>query len=384
MAMFLFLRWIAGLLSLAILAAAVWLIWSWWPVDYRDLNGAVHQVRGPVWKLWTGLGLTAFSFLGRFPILALFKDQPKEPQVSRDEGHRVTGPNGAALWVESYGPQGSPTIVFTHGWGLDSSVWSHVKAAFGDRFRLVMWDLPGLGRSKGPSGGRYSIEGFAADLRAVVEDTGSDRVLLVGHSIGGMTTQTLVRDHPDFARQRVAGIALFDTSYRNPIDTLILSGLWRVLRFPVIEPMCWLQIALSPLVHLMNWKSFLDGTAHLVARLGFGRIVPRGALNHVARLAAYNAPGVQAKGDLAMFRWSVEPALPSFGVPTLVLGGTSDIVTLPRASEHIAGAVPGAELKLVPGAGHMGFMEQPEVYNGALQAFADRVLPRATVGAGGR
>ena len=329
MAIFLFLRWIAGLLSLAVLAGAAWLLWSWWPRNYVDLNGAAHQVRGADWRLWTGLGLLAFSVLGRFLVLALFKDRPAEPRVKRDEGHRVTGPNGTALWVESYGARTLPTIVFTHGWGLDSSVWSHAKAAFDGRYRLVMWDLPGLGAQQGSARRQILDRGFAADLRAVVEDSGAEKVLLIGHSIGGMTTQTLVRDHPEFARERVAGIALVDTSYRNPIDTLVLSGLWRVLRFPLIEPLCWVQIALSPIVHLMNWKSYLDGTAHLVARLGFGKIVPRGALDHVARLAAYNAPGVQAKGDLAMFRWSVEPALPTFNTPTLVLGGTSDIVTLP-------------------------------------------------------
>lgn len=375
MPIFFIARWIAGLIGFAILGVAIWLLWTWGQGEIvRDANGYLHDVRGPGWKLWTGLGLAGWSLLGRPIILMMFPREPREPEVERAEGHRIEGADGASLWVETYGPQGGPTLVFTHGWGMDSSTWSHFKAALADRYRLVMWDLPGLGRSKGPSGGKYSVAGFAADLRKVVEQSGADRVVLVGHSIGGMTTQTLLRDHPEFARERVAGVALVDTTYTNPIDTLVLSGLWRVLRFPLIEPLSWLQIVLSPLVHLMNWKSWLDGTAHLAARLGFGAHAPRGALDHVARLAAYNSPGVQAKGDLAMFRWTVEPELSRFTTPTLILSGTKDIITLPRASEHMASAIPGAQLISIQDVGHMGFMEKPKAYTEAVDAFAARVL----------
>lgn len=377
MAILLFLRFFAGLISLAILGTAVYLLREWWQGDVvRDADGVLRTVRDNDWRLWTGLGLLVFSLLGRPLVLMFLPKHPKEPQVARSEGHRVKGPNGADLWVETYGPEGGPTLVFTHGWGMDSSSWNTLKAAFADRYRLVMWDLPGLGRSKGPHGGKYSVEGFAADLRTVVEDSvGPGKVLLLGHSIGGMTVQTLLRDHPDFARERVAGVALIDTTYRNPIDTLVLSGLWRVLRFPLIEPMCWLMIMLSPVFHLMHWKSWLDGTAHIAMRLaGFGKPAPRDAVDHAARLSAYNAPGVQAKGDLAMFRWSVEQALPSFRTPTLILSGTHDIVTLPRASHHMASTIPGAELVSVDKAGHMSFMEQPKAYSEAIARFAERVL----------
>ena len=116
----------------------------------------------------------------------------------------IMGHSGAQLYVESVGPAGAPVIVLTHGWGLDSSIWSYAKRDL-SAFRLVVWDLPGLGRSKLAKGRVLSIDDFAADLATVIEHTGDRPVVLVGQSIGGMTIQTLARDNGVLFDRRVAG-----------------------------------------------------------------------------------------------------------------------------------------------------------------------------------
>jgi len=270
--------------------------------------------------------------------------------------------------------------VLTHGWGLNANAWWYAKHALAARFRLVLWDLPGLGRSKMPEDGKITIDRFAEALGAVVQASGPGRVILVGHSIGGMATQTFWRACPQSLRAQIAGMVLVDTTYENPIRTMWLSPLWRALRWPVIEPLFWLTIALSPLVWLASWQGYLSGSNQLAMRLtGFGRFATRGQVDFTARLACKGSPGVQAKGNLAMFRWSVTELLPAVDLPMLVLTGTKDIVTLPSASELIADAAPQARIFKVQGAGHMGFMERSEAYNGAIVEFADEVFARKAI-----
>jgi pimeloyl-ACP methyl ester carboxylesterase len=369
-------RLLLSLVSLAILAAAIYLAWSWYEgydVLYRD--GSVRHFRGETWRLYTALGLTGWSFLGRFVILMFIPAGKTDPVEERAEASVITAPDGSALHVETTGPADRPTIVLTHGWGLNATAWFYTKHALANRFRLVVWDLPGLGRSKPPTDGKFTIDRFAEALGAVVRSAGSGPVILVGHSIGGMTTQTFWRACPDDLRRRVAGIVLVDTTYENPLRTMWLSPLWNALRWPVIEPMSWLTIILSPLVWLSSWQGYLSGSNQLVMRLtGFGRFATRGQVDFTARLACKGSPGVQSKGNLAMFRWSATEVLPAISVPMLVLAGTKDIVTLPSASKFIADTAPGARLVQIDGAGHMGFMERADLYNEAIADFAAKVF----------
>ena len=369
-------RALLSLLSLLVLAAAGYLVWSWFRgYDVRDLDGVVHHARGPVWRFWVGLGLLAWSFAGRFVVLALIPAGKDEPREARGEARTVAAPDGSKLHMESFGRLDAPTLILTHGWGLNSTAWWYTRKALGERFRLVTWDLPGLGRSAAPAGGAFSIDGFAQALGAVVEASGASRVVLVGHSIGGMTTQTLWRACPASVKSRVAGMVLVDTTHEDPIQTMWLAALWRALKIPIIEPMMWLMIALSPLVWLSSWQSYLSGSSQLAMRLtGFGRFATRGQVDFTARLACKGSPGVQARGNLAMFRWRNTEALASIDVPVLAISGDRDIVTLPAAGEAIAGAAPHGRFLAVEGCGHMGFMERHDTYDTAIAAFAGPLL----------
>jgi pimeloyl-ACP methyl ester carboxylesterase len=96
--------------------------------------------------------------------------QASPPAAGR---RRVARPDGASLHVEEHGPAAgaAPTLLMTHGWDLDATAWYYEKKRLADRFRLVLWDLPGLGLSTQPKDGRYSMEGMARDLRAVLDAT---------------------------------------------------------------------------------------------------------------------------------------------------------------------------------------------------------------------
>ena len=377
-------RLLLQLASLALLALAAWLLWTWWEgYDVLDASGrVVDHLHGPNWRLWTGLGLLAWSFGGgRLVVLALIRGG-HAPMTARTASHEVVAPDGSKLHVETSGLASGPTIVLTHGWGLNSTAWGDAKQKLGARFRIVAWDLPGLGRSGQPADGAYSLDRFAQALGAVVESAGDGPVLLVGHSIGGMTTQTFWRSASEKARARVAGIVLVDTTHEDPSKTMLLSGLWQVLKAPLIKPLMHMTVLLSPLAWASSWQGYLGGSSQLVMRLtGFGRYATRGQVDLTARLAAKGSPAVQAKGNLAMLNWRVTETLPSIPVPTLVLTGARDIVTLPAASRTIAAAVPDARLVEIEGCGHMGFMEAHDSYNAEIEAFAVSVLRPPAVAA---
>jgi pimeloyl-ACP methyl ester carboxylesterase len=376
-----FAGFLCAVLSLALLGEAAYLLWSWYE-GYRVIDAyGVLLHRRESWRLWTGLGLLAWSFLGRWIAPFLLAWGVGEPSTAkRGEGWTIPGGSGASLYVESHGPADAPTIIFTHGWGLDSTIWSYAKRALGQRFRLILWDLPGLGKSSPARDGAISLTDFAADLRTVIGLAKGRRVVLVGHSIGGMTIQTLARDDPEMFGREVAGVVLVNTTYTNPLKTMVLSPLAQALRWPLLEPLMRLTIWLQPLAWLSAWQSYLSGTAHLANRLGFGRHVTRSQLEHTTLLATRNPPGALAKGNLAMFRWDGTAALPKISVPTLVLSGDLDIVTKLEASRFIASAIPSARLKVIQGVNHMGFLEQADAYNEAIGEFAAATLSSGSQG----
>jgi pimeloyl-ACP methyl ester carboxylesterase len=365
-----FLRPIFSIISLLILIAALYILWTWYhgePISRPDGTVELHRDN---WRLWCGGILAAWSFAGRSLYLLLLAKPDAAPMTwDNGIGEAIDGANGEKLNVQESGPAAAPVIILTHGWSLDHTVWQYAVQDLSRDFRVITWDLPGLGRS---TANEISLSAFAANLKILIERQ-RQPVLLVGHSIGGMTIQTLLRNDPAVQRS-LTGIVLVNTTYTNPLKTIILAPLFRALRWLLIEPMLWLQIALKPLAWLMSWQSYLSGSSHLTARLGFGRHVTRSQLNHVAKLMTVNSPSVQARGDLAMFRWDATTALPRVAVPTLVLGGDVDIVTLPEASHTIAQYIPAAQLQMFGGVNHMGFLERADDYNSAIRAFGRTVL----------
>jgi pimeloyl-ACP methyl ester carboxylesterase len=272
-------RLLLSLLSWAILAAAAYLLWDWYQgYDILDADGVIRHVSGDAWLLYVGAGLVGWSFLGRFVVLSFIRAGADDPREQRGPASRVMAPDGSALHVETTGPTGAPTLILTHGWGLNATAWYYAKRALAKDFRVVTWDLPGLGRSKAK--GKITIDGFAAALGAVVQSTGPGPVVLVGHSIGGMTTQTFWRACPEALRRQVVGAVLVDTTYENPLKTMVLAPLWRALRFPLIEPLCWLTVVLSPLAWIASWQGYLSGSNQLAMRLtGFGKYATRGQVD---------------------------------------------------------------------------------------------------------
>jgi hypothetical protein len=212
-----------------------------------------------------GLGLLAWSIGGgrvASPWLWRRSGGKSEPQEERShKTEQLHRPDGSSLRVASYGPAGADPIVFTHGWGLDGNEWFYAKRELG-AYRVITWDLPGLGESTRPADRDWSLEKLARDLDAVIGFAGGQSVTLVGHSIGTMIILTYCKLFPEALGRRVEKIVLAHGTYTNPVKTTSRAGLYSALQKPVLEPLCHLMIWLSPVVRVLNWMSYINGSAH--------------------------------------------------------------------------------------------------------------------------
>ncbi len=124
-------------------------------------------------EMLAGVALLAVAFLGRHIVQLGFRRGPDEPQHTRSGAVRTfTSPDGTSIHAEVYGPANGPTLVLTHGWGVSSTEWYYAKRHLSDRFRVIVWDLPGLGLSGQPPDRDYALEKMASDLRARVATSG--------------------------------------------------------------------------------------------------------------------------------------------------------------------------------------------------------------------
>ena len=355
------LTWLVGLLSLGLLGGGAYLAYAW---TTGVVVGTVYLV--------ASLAMLLFSLAGRFIILALLgRPGSDEPRLTRlGEPQRVVGADGTELAVEVAGPADGQPIIFINGWGLRKPEWTYAHHALADRFRLIFWDLRGLGESSRPANEDYHLERMAGDLRAVLDVAGDKRAILVGHSIGGMLILTFCRLFRADVERRVDRIALVHTTYTNPVRTTTASRLFTAIQGPVLRPLNYLTIALSPLVWLMNGLSYLNGTLHLlVVLLGYGGRQTRQQVDFIARCELLTPPSVASRGSLAMLDYDETATLPTIPVPALVVAGDRDRLTRPQASVTLQAAIPDAELTLLTPAGHLGLLEQHTAFIDSLTAF---------------
>jgi pimeloyl-ACP methyl ester carboxylesterase len=159
---------------------------------------------------------------------------------------------------------GDPALVFIHGWCCDQSAWGDQIEAFAPEHRIIAVDLRGHGDSDKPDQD-YDIAGFADDMAWLIREIGLDRPVLIGHSMGGVTTLNLLRKHPDIARAAVfvdAGIiplpeeirpligqtieALKSPAYREVAQNVVKQFLFREQSPPELREEVAASMATAP------------------------------------------------------------------------------------------------------------------------------------------
>jgi pimeloyl-ACP methyl ester carboxylesterase len=304
------------------------------------------------------------------PLLSKSRKNEDEPKAERlEEQQQLQRPDGSVINIEQGGVKGKQTIVFIHGWNSNSMQWYYQKKYFGKSHHLVLMDHPGLGKSKRPDNKDYSLEKLATDLNAVIEHSNAVDPILWGHSMGGFTILTYCKIFPE-KLSRIKGLILEHTTYTNPTKTSILSGLLTSIQNPVLKPICWLMIALSPILWLSRWMSYFNGNMLIMTRfMTFAGTQTGKQLDFTSFLSAMAPPSITARGVLGMFKYDATPVLDQITVPTLVIGADTDRLTKLEASVTMNNSIPNSRLVTLAPAGHMGFVERHQEVNEAVGGF---------------
>jgi len=242
-----------------------------------------------------------------------------------------------------------PWLVLVQGLGFDRSGWDPVSAGLRRRFRLVLVDNRGCGRSTAATTG-FAVADMARDVVAVLDAAGIARAHLVGISLGGMVAQEVA------------------VSYPERVDRLVLAA--TTPGWPFGHPMPASSAA------LMLGTSRLDREValrrHVENALSASTVVERPEL--VERLIRHQAarptdPKAWSALASAGAGYSGQLRQTRIRARTLVLHGEDDTVVDPRNGKLLAERIPDAELVILPGLGHLFFWEDPQGFIDAVSSF---------------
>ncbi|MGW0813468.1 alpha/beta fold hydrolase [Streptomyces viridiviolaceus] len=284
-------------------------------------------------------------------------------------------------------PPAPVTVVFSHGYCLNQDSWHFQRAALRGVVRTVHWDQRSHGRSgRGVSqvrdGAPITIDELGRDLKAVIDAAVPEGpIVLVGHSMGGMTVMALADQFPELVRERVVAVALVGTSSGRLGEVnfgLPVAGVNAVRRvLPGVLKALGQQAALVE----KGRRATADLFAGIIKRYSFAsRDIDPAVARFAERMIESTPIDVVAEYYPAFNDHDKTEALARFAeLPVLVLAGVQDLVTPSEHSEAIADLLSEAELVLVPDAGHLVMLEHPELVTDRL---ADLLVRAGAVPAG--
>jgi pimeloyl-ACP methyl ester carboxylesterase len=296
----------------------------------------------------------------------------------------VTADDGVELHVEVQdAPGASLTVVFCHGYLLNSASWDVQRSMLAGKVRVVLWDHRGHGRSGWGSPPNATIDQVGRDLFAVIRAAvPRGRIVLVGHSMGGMAILALAQAHPAMFGGRVVGVVLCSTSGGGLSS--ITAGL------PQITAKFVHRLVPATLTRLRRHARLVDGARRSAGGATYlitwpylyGSRVPRPVARLTTRLMASVPIQVIAEFYAELVRYDLRVVLPALGrIPVLVMVGERDLITPIAHAEALVAAIPHAELVLVRGAGHLLVLERPREVGERVLALITRVTPPKLVDA---
>ena len=293
----------------------------------------------------------------------------------RSDGPDVTTPDGVVLHTEvDEGPADEFTLVFVHGYGLNLDCWHFQRLHFRGQLRQVLYDQRSHGRSGRSEAELCRIPQLGEDLYQILQEVvGDTPMVLIGHSMGGMTIMRLAQSRPDLFGSQVLGVALFCTSAGDIANHSPIRGIPGRTFHRIAEP---LMAGLNRIPELVaqGRRAGSDLGYVVTRRLAFGPDVPPSYVDFASEMLAeipleVVADYYPAFDDLDEFR-ALEIVS---SVPTVVVGGENDVITPIEHTARIIDLLPKAEAIRVENCGHLGMIEKHEIFNDALDRLLERV-----------
>jgi pimeloyl-ACP methyl ester carboxylesterase len=273
------------------------------------------------------------------------------------------------------------TVVFAHGFCLRMGAFHFQRARlteqWGPQVRMVFYDHRGHGQSGDAPPETFTVLQLGQDLESVLAVMAPrGPVVLVGHSMGGMTVLAHARQYPKRYGSRIVGVALISSA----AEGVSRSPLGEILRNPALEA-ARLAVRYAPkTVHRTRGAArSLIGPVLRAASYGDEKTSP--SVVAFSEKMMHDTPIATLVGFLHAFEVHDEtPALATLAkVPTLIVCGDRDLLTPKEYSESMAEALPNAELLIIGGAGHLVQLEEPELVDDALVRLVERATPSKLV-----
>ncbi|WKU02433.1 alpha/beta fold hydrolase [Micromonospora sp. HUAS LYJ1] len=315
------------------------------------------------------------------------KADPADPYAGEDfgeqrhdEAYRLELPDGTDIHVEVVEPTrpvpGRPTVVLVHGFCLDMGTFHFQRKLLAERgdYRIVAYDQPGHGRSGRLETGEYDLAALGHTLRGVIDRTAPEGPLvLVGHSMGGMTIMAFAEAYPELFGDRVVGTVLMATSGGLLAETkLVAPALLGRVGSPVLFMMSN-ATRYGGLVIDRARRSTSNVAWLLTRRYGFGTPKPSPALvSYVERMNSRTSADTVTRYLRTLATHSRFPALAALsGTPVLVVVGDKDMITPVVHSDEIVRRLPHAEYLKIQDSGHVVMLEHADEVNAALERFLE-------------
>ena len=289
----------------------------------------------------------------------------------------VLADDGLALHVEVDGPDDAPlTMVFCHGYTLNQHSWHYQRRDL-KGVRMVFWDQRSHGRSGRSKPTHATIDQTGADLSAVLQATAppAGKVVLVGHSMGGMSIMALAERNPELFGKQIVGVALINTSAGKLKEMTLGLPLLLAKAVRPITPGVVRSLGSRAQVVEQVRRTGADVAFMVTRRMAFSdRDVSPTIVGFLEQMIRSTPIDVIAEFYPALMAHDKAAALEVIGrVPTVIMTGGSDRLTPSAHGSAIADAVAGSELVQIPQAGHVLMLEYPDMVTDARRGLLSRI-----------
>jgi pimeloyl-ACP methyl ester carboxylesterase len=239
-----------------------------------------------------------------------------------------------------------PPVVLLHSVLTDSRVWSRQMAGLADAFTLVAWDSPGSGTSDDPPG-RCGIADYVETLAEFIDALGIERPHLIGAAWGTVLAFEFYRAYPEVPRSLVLASAYAGWRGSLPLEE-VNRRVERIRRDSALPPDAvvadWIPTLVTPAVS----RDVVDDLSEIMREMR-----PKGVLAMTETFASVDSRDV----------------LPQIAVPTKLIYGEADRRAPVQIGHQLHAQIPNSELAIIPGAGHMVYLEAAEAFNAEVRGF---------------
>jgi len=259
------------------------------------------------------------------------------------------------IYYEVHGPSDAPPLICIEGWGYSLWMWFRQIPTFKEKYRCVVFDNRGVGRSSMPDY-PYTMKMFANDTIGLMDALDIPSAHILGISMGGFIAQQVAISYPEKVRSLILG----STSFAGP-NSISAADKTQALMFASATETLSKEQAMEMRYSVTFSPNFYEENKPLIKQIIEWR---------EKRPQPLYARANQASATLGL---NLEPEVEEISCPVLVIHGDSDLIVPSKNAEMLADALPKAKLVLIEGGPHLSFIEYYEKFNEEVLNFLDAV-----------